>query len=111
MKEVTRMDQLKKAPYAVLGTGDLAVQKAVELYGKASTLGRKARGTDVGRLYEGLAGRGESVVKRIRRSKTARRAVDGTQQATRQLKGAVTSIRKAAGMEDAKKTSSSRKAG
>jgi hypothetical protein len=110
MKEVRRMDPLKKAPYAVLGTGELAVQKVVELYDKASTFGRKARRTDVGQLYDGLAGRGETVVKRIQRSKTAKRAVDGTKQATRQLKGAVASIRKAAGMEEAKKTSS-RKAG
>jgi hypothetical protein len=104
------MDQLKKAPYAVLGTGELAVEKAVELYGKASTFGRKARRTDVGQMYDGLAGRGEAVARRLRRSKTAKRAAEGTKQASRQLKGAVTSIRKAAGMEDQKKTSS-RKAG
>jgi hypothetical protein len=104
------MDQWKKAPYAVLGTGELAVQKAVELYGKASTFGRKARRTDVGQVYDGLAGRGEAVVRRLRRSKTTKRAVEGTRQASRQLKGAVTSIRKAAGMEEQKKTSS-RKAG
>jgi hypothetical protein len=104
------MDQLKKAPYAVLGTGELAVEKAVELYGKASTIGRKARRTDAGQVYDSLAGRGEAVVRRLRRSKTANRAVEGTKQASRQLKGAVTSIRRAAGMEDQKKTSS-RKAG
>lgn len=104
------MDQLKKAPFAVLGTGELAVEKAVRLYGKASTFGRKARRTDVGQVYDGLAGRGEAVARRLRRSKTAKRAVEGTKQASRQLKGAVTSIRKAAGMEDQKKTSS-RKAG
>ena len=104
------MDQWKKAPYAVLGTGELAVQKALELYGKASTFGRKARRTDVGHVYDGLAGRGEGVVRRLRRSKTTKRAVEGTRQASRQLKGAVTSIRKAAGMEEQKKTST-RKAG
>jgi hypothetical protein len=81
------MDQWKKAPYAVLGTGGLAIEKATELYGKASSFGRKA-------------GRGEDLVKRIQRSKTARRAVDGGKQASRQLKGAVTSIRKAAGLEE-----------
>jgi hypothetical protein len=92
------MDQWKKAPYAVLGTGDLAIEKAAEIYGKASSIGRKAR--DVGQLYDGLAGRGEALVKRIQRSKTAKRAVDGTKQATRQVKGAVTSIRKAVGWEE-----------
>lgn len=99
------MDQWKKAPYAVLGTGDLAIEKATELYGKASSIGRKARGTDAGKVYDGLAGRGEALVKRIQRSKTARRAVDGGKQASRQLKGAVTSVRKAVGLEEQKKGS------
>jgi hypothetical protein len=100
------MDQWKKAPYAVLGTGDLAIEKAAELYGKASSIGRKARRTDVGQLFDGLSGRGEALVKRVQRSKTAKRAVDGTKQATRQVKGAVTSIRKAVGWEEQNKTSS-----
>lgn len=104
------MDQLKKAPYVVLGTGELAVEKAGELYGKAYSISRKARRTDVGQLYDGLAGRGEALVNRISRSKTAKRAVEGTKQATRQFKGAVTSIRKAVGMEEEKGSSSSRKA-
>jgi hypothetical protein len=103
------MDQWKKAPYAVLGTGELAIEKTAELYGKVYTLSQKARRTEVGDVYDGLAGRGEALVKRIQRSKTAKRAVEGTKQATRQVKGAVTSIRKAVGMEEQKK-SSSRKA-
>jgi hypothetical protein len=100
------MEQWKKAPFVILGTGDWAVEKAAGFYGKAYTIGRKARRTDVGQLYEGLAGRGEALMKRIERSKTAKRAVDGTKQATRQVKGAVTSVRKAVGLEEQKRTSS-----
>jgi hypothetical protein len=111
-KEVTtKMDQLKKAPFAIIGTGDLAVEKAAELYGRASSFGRQARRTDPGQVYDGLAGRGEALVKRIQRSKTAKRAVEGTKQATRQVKGAVTSIRKAVGLEEEQKKTSTRKAG
>jgi hypothetical protein len=108
-KEVKRMDQWKKVPYAMLGTGDLAIQKATELYGRASSLGRKARRTEANQVYDGLAGRGEALAKRLQRSKTAKRAVDGSKQASRQLKGAMTSIRKAVGLEEQKK-SSTRKA-
>jgi hypothetical protein len=100
------MDQWKKAPYVVLGTGELAVEKATELYGKAYTISRRARRTDMAQMYDGLAGRGQSLVKRIQRSKTAKRAVEGTKQATRQFKGAATSIRKAVGMEEQKRASS-----
>jgi hypothetical protein len=103
------MDQWRKVPYAMLGTGAMAIEKATELYGKASSLGRKARRTDPSQMYDGLAGRGEALVKRLQRSKTAKRAVDGSKQASRQLKGAVTSIRKAVGLEEQKK-SSTRKA-
>jgi hypothetical protein len=99
------MEQWQKAPYAVLGTGELAIEKAAEFYAKVSTLGRQARRTDLGDVYDGLAGRGQALVKRIQRSKPAKRAVEGTRQATRQFKGAVTSLRKAVGMEEEKKTS------
>jgi multidrug efflux pump subunit AcrA (membrane-fusion protein) len=100
------MDQRMKAPYALLGTGELVIEKAAELYGRASSFGRQARRTDMSDVYEGLAHRGEALVKRIQRSKTAKRAVEGTRQATRQFKGAVTSLRKAVGMEEQKQTSS-----
>ncbi len=105
------MDTLKKAPYAVIGVGDLAAQKAVGLYGKATRWRRKARRTDVIEVYSGLAGRGESLVKRIQRSKPAKRAAEGSRQATRQLKGAVTSVRKAVGLEERTKATRTRKAG
>jgi hypothetical protein len=111
-KEVTTMDQRTdqwmKAPYAILGAGEAAVEKTAQFYAKASTLGRKVRRTDIGELYKGLASRGEAMVKRIQRSKPAQRAAEGSKEATRQLKGAVTSVRKAVGMED---DTSSRKAG
>ena len=99
------MEQWQKAPYAVLGTGEWAIEKTAELYGKVTTIGRQARRTDIGDVYDGLAGRGEALVKRIQRSKTAKRVVEGTKQATRQFKGGVTSIRKAVGLEEQKKTS------
>jgi len=100
------MDQWMKVPYAVLGTGELAIEKTAELYGKVSTLGRQVRRTEASDVYDGLAGRGEALVKRIQRSKSAKRAVEGTKQATRQVKGAVTSVRKAVGLEEQKKNSS-----
>jgi hypothetical protein len=111
-REVNEMDRLKKAPYAILGTGDWAMEKSAQWFGKAQTWGRKARRTDVGDVYSGLTGRGESLVKRIQRSKTAKRAAEGTRQASRQVKGAVTSIRKAVGIEEERqRKTSSRKAG
>jgi hypothetical protein len=100
------MEQWQKAPYAVLGTGELAIEKAAEMYGKVYSFGRQARRLDLGDVYDGLASRGQALVKRIQRSKTGKRAVEGTKQASRQLKGAVTSIRKAVGLEEEKKTSS-----
>jgi hypothetical protein len=111
MKEVTTtMDQWKKASMALIGAGDVAIEMATELYGKASSIGRAARRTDIGQVYEGLAGRGEALVKRIRRSKPAKRALEGTKQATRQFKGAVTSLRKAVGLEEEERKTSTRKA-
>jgi hypothetical protein len=98
------MAELKKAPFAVIGTADLAVDKARRLVGKAREIG----GPEVVGFYEGLADRGESLVQRLARSKPAKRAVDGTRQASRQLKGAATSVRKALGLEQQK--ASSRKA-
>ncbi len=94
------MEQLKKAPFAILGTGDLAVEKAKDLVGKARSV--KVGGPEIAGVYEGLADRGQAMVKKLQRSKPAKRAVDGTRQASRQLKGAATSIRKALGFEEEK---------
>jgi hypothetical protein len=90
--------QLKKAPYAALGTSELAVEKARSLVGRARTLTRTSR-KDVVKSYDDLAKRGEKLVNRVQRSRPARRAADGTREASRQLKGAVTSVRKAFGLE------------
>jgi hypothetical protein len=95
------MEQLKKAFHAALGSGDLAVEKSKELAGTA----RRSSG----RVYKDLATRGEKVVTRVRRIKPAQRAAEGTKQATRQIKGAYTSIRKALGVETAR-PSTTRKA-
>lgn len=93
------METLKKAPYAILGTGDLAVEKARGVFGKAVSLTTNGR-PDVAQAYGDLADRGAAVVKRLQRSKPAKRAVEGTKQASRQLKGAATSVRKALGFEE-----------
>jgi hypothetical protein len=98
------MEQVKKAYYAVLGTGDLAVEKTVELAGRAKDI-RKLGGDDVSQAYTELAKRGERVIRKVSRSKPAKRAAEGTKQASRQLKGAVTSVRKALGFEEQPSTS------
>jgi hypothetical protein len=96
------MERLKKAPYAILGTGDFAVEKAKDLVGKARSA--KVGGPEIVGVYEGLADRGQALVKNLQRSRPGKRAVEGTRQASRQLKGAATSIRKALGMEEQKRT-------
>lgn len=100
------MERLKKAPYAILGTGDIAAERAKAMFDNARSVGAP----EIVGLYEGLADRGQALLKRLERSKPAKRAVVGTKQATRQLKGAATSVRKALGMEEEQKRST-RKAG
>ena len=101
------MQQVKKAYYAVLGTGDLAAEKSLGLVERAKGV-RKIGGDDVSEAYTDLAKRGERVIKKVTRSKPAKRAAEGTMQASRQLKGAATSVRKALGIEEQK--TSTRKA-
>jgi hypothetical protein len=101
------MEQWKKAYYAALGTGDLAVEKSFELVGRAKGI-RRIGGDDLSQAYTELAKRGERVIRKVSRSKPAKRATEGTKQASRQLKGAVTSVRKALGIEEEK--ASTRKA-
>jgi hypothetical protein len=93
------MERLKKAPYAILGTGDIAVERAKTLFEKARSVGRP----EIVGVYEGLADRGQTLIKKLQRSKPAKRAVAGTRQASRQLKGAATSVRNALGMEEQKR--------
>jgi hypothetical protein len=90
------MERLKKAPYAILGTGDLAAERAKTLLDKARSIGAP----EIVGVYEGLADRGQALTKKLQRSRPAKRAVEGTKQASRQLKGAATSLRKALGMEE-----------
>ena len=94
------MDRLKKAPYAIIGTGDFVAERARTLLDRARSIG----GPEVVGAYEGLADRGQTLVKRVQRSNPGKRAVEGTRQASRQLKGAATSIRKALGMEEEKRS-------
>ena len=89
------MSQLKKAFQAAIGSGDLALEKSKGWVDGA----RKASA----RTYKDLAGRGERVLGRVSRAKPAQRVTEGTKQASRQLKGAYTSIRKALGAEPARK--------
>ena len=100
------MNTVKKAPYAIVGTGDAAVEKVKSLIDRA----RSPRRPNIGQTYSELADRGQNLVKRISRSKPAKRAAEGTRQATRQLKGAMTSVRKAAGVEEPKRKTTTRKA-
>lgn len=103
------MEQIKKAYYAVLGTGDLAVEKSLGLVERAKDI-RGIRSGDVTQAYTDLAKRGERVFKKVSRSNPAKRAAEGTKQASRQLKGAATSVRKALGIEEQKSSTSTRKA-
>ncbi|HEX2030636.1 MAG TPA: hypothetical protein VHL78_04440 [Actinomycetota bacterium] len=89
------MDRLMKAFQAAVGSGDLALEKGRTWVDGA----RKASA----RTYKDLAGRGEKVIARVGRAKPAQRVAEGTRQASRQLKGAATSIRKALGAEPAQK--------
>jgi hypothetical protein len=89
------MEQLRKAFHAAVGSGDLAVEKS-----RAWIDGARSAS---GRAYRDLAGRGEKVIGRVRRAKPAQRVTEGTKQASRQLKGAYTSLRKALGPQPATK--------
>jgi hypothetical protein len=94
------MMDLKKAPYAIVGAGEFVAERAKAMVDQARSIGQP----EVVGIYEGLADRGERLVKRLQRSGPAKRAVAGTKQASRQLKGAATSVRKAIGMEDEKRS-------
>jgi hypothetical protein len=82
--------------YAPLGAGQLAVQKTREFAGKAAHVARSQRKTFL-KTYSQLAERGEKLVKSIQRSAYTKRATDQMRTARTQVKGAATSIRKAAG--------------
>ena len=89
------MDQLKKAFYATLGWGDLAAEKTGGWVSRARELATSR--DETAKSYRQLAMRGERVVKRVTKTRQAERVLGGTKQASRQIKGAYTSIRKALG--------------
>lgn len=95
-------EQLKRAGYAVVGSYELVYDKAKALATKATKIGRK----DLESVYGDLTKRGEGLIKKVSRSKPAKRAVEGGKQATRQLKGATTSVKKAVGLEEQQKAKS-----
>lgn len=101
-----------KILYAAVGVGDFAIEKARKVQGSFDL--SKVRQVDItaltghlylspkqiaergGKLYDGLAQRGEKTVKSIRNSVPTRRAVAQTKTARSQTKAAVTSVKKAA---------------
>jgi hypothetical protein len=87
---------IKRAGYAILGGYELAYERARELTTRARKTGRK----DLEGFYGDLTNRGERLVRKATRSKPAKRAAEGTRQASKQLKGATTSLKKAVGLEE-----------
>jgi hypothetical protein len=82
--------------YAPLGAGQLLIEKTRKLSGKAWQLWQS--GVDaVSATYREMAERGEKLAAGIRRSAYTQRAVDQTSTASRQVKAAATSVRKAVG--------------
>jgi hypothetical protein len=82
--------------YVPLGAGQLVVEKARGLIGRAWAVARSPRTTAVG-AYRGLAVRGEKVARSIGRSAYTRTAFEQARSARSQVKAASTSVRKAAG--------------
>ena len=60
------MEKLSKAGYAVIGLGDLAVEKTREAIGKVTSTSPK----QVSGAFDGLSKRGRGVLTGTRRSKT-----------------------------------------
>ncbi|HEY1330296.1 MAG TPA: hypothetical protein VGH10_02340 [Actinomycetota bacterium] len=95
----TRKTTAQKAPegqpltalYASLGAGELIVEKAKELSGKAihvAQMPREDRMKSAVKVYEELAARGERLASKIRSSGYTQTAVDGAQAAVGQAKSA-----------------------
>lgn len=92
------IDQMRKAGYVVIGIGDLTAEKVKEIVDRARKV--KVSREEVETAYGDLTKRGSKVVTKVTRSKPAKQAMEGTKQATRQLKGAATSLRKAVGLQE-----------
>ena len=95
------IEQMRKAGFVVIGLGDLTAEKVKEIVDRARKVkvGREEIETAVG----DLGTRGSKIVTKVTRSKPAKQAVEGTKQATRQLKGAATSLRKAVDLQEEQK--------
>lgn len=95
------IEQMKRTGYVMVGLGDLTAEKVKEIVDRARKIkvGREEIETAVGDLGE----RGSKVVTKVTRSKPAKQAMEGTKQATRQLKGAAHSLRKAVGLQEEEK--------
>lgn len=78
------MTRTKEMFYAVIGAGDLAVEKA-----------RDARRIVDPAVYSDLVGRGRDLTGRIAKAAPTKRAADRTRTARSQAKAAATSVRKA----------------
>jgi hypothetical protein len=97
--------EIKRAGYAILGVGDFALEKAKGVLGATKTRTKaltKISRKDLESFYGDLSKRGHNQWMKVSRTKAAKQAVEGTKQATRQLKGAATSLRKAVGLEEQK---------
>lgn len=99
------MVEIKRAGYAILGVGDFAAEKAKEAFdntrSRTKSLTKISR-KDIESFYGDLSKRGHNQWMKVSRTKAAKQAVEGTKQATRQLKGAATSLKKAVGFEEEK---------
>lgn len=80
--------------YAPLGATQVAIEKSRELTGMAWKAMQGSLET-LNRTYRDLADRGEKVAKSIQRSAYTRRAIEQSKVASRQVKAAATSVRKA----------------
>ena len=94
-------DGYAKYLYAVVGSGEFLLEKGKEL-GQRTLSIADARRKDTVSLYEDLAKRGERIVGGLKDAKPVEKLTEGTKQAQKQLKGAVTSVRKALGMVEEK---------
>jgi hypothetical protein len=85
--------------YASIGAGQVVVEKAVELSGKALEAARSDRGDTlktVSKKVEALAGRGQELVSVIRSSPKTKTLVGQTKNAGQRVKTATTGARKVA---------------
>jgi hypothetical protein len=88
LEEVTVIVKTQEVFYAVVGAGDLVVDKAREV-------GQLADRDTSARIYGDLVKRGKTLTTRITQSETTKKAVSQTKNARSQAKAAATSAGKA----------------